>query len=263
MKYFFNQDINELIKTKKRIFLFLDYDGTLTPIVKNPYQAHLCPDIKKLLKKLSQNKNIVIGIISGRELSDVKKRVGINNLLYSGNHGLELYYKGKETLTEELDYKRYLRLLNPAKKELKKSLGHIEGVVFEDKRIIFAVHYRKIELKKAAAVKAIFKKTITPFLKDKKLKVSTGKRVLELRPNISCNKADAVHFFQNRLKKTGDEITIFIGDDLTDEDVFKKLKKPNLGIRIGRKSNSQAQYFLKNPQEIKQFLKTLKLKFTK
>lgn len=254
MKYFFNENIAGLVKTKKRIFLFLDYDGTLTPIVKNPHQAHLEQSVKELLKELSRNKNIIVGIISGRMLSDIKKRVGLDNLLYSGNHGLEFYYKGKDMLAKGLSRQRYLKLLNPVKKELKKALGSVGGVVFEDKKIIFAVHYRKIAANKAAYVKAVFKKAVGPFLKDKKLKVSTGKRVLELRPNISCSKAEAVRLFHSEFKKSKGEITIFIGDDLTDEDIFKILKKPDISIRVGKKLSSKAQYFLKNHKEVKKLL---------
>jgi len=254
MKYLFDENINSLIKSKKRIFLFLDYDGTLTPIVKDPRAAHLDNDAKNLLKELSRNKNFVIAVISGRKLGDIKKRVGLNNLLYSGNHGIELYYKGKNILAKNLDYGSYKKILMPAKEKLKRALRQIQGVVFEDKEIIFAVHYRKIAPEQAAKVKAIFKKATAPFLKSGKLKVSTGKRVMELRPNIACDKADSVDFFQKKLKKSKGEQTIFIGDDLTDEDVFKRLKKPDIGIRVGRKSASKARYFLKTAQEVKKFL---------
>jgi len=257
VKYLSKPRINKILAAKKRIFLFLDYDGTLTPIVQDPHAAHLDEATKKLLKKLSLNKNIVVSIISGRMLADIKKRVGLDDLFYSGNHGLEIYYKGCNILVKGLKYNYYAKLLALAKKELKKKLHCIKGVVFEDKKIILAVHYRKIQPKQAVWVKKAFKEATAPFLKDGKLKVTTGKRVLELRPSISCSKADAVDFFQKRLKKSKNDITIFIGDDLTDEDVFKKLKNPDIGVRVGPKASSRAKYFLKNAAEVKKFLRYL------
>lgn len=253
MKHISNQNIDKALKSGGRIFLFLDYDGTLTAIVKDPLAAHLNPTTKKLLRQLSKKKNLVLGIISGRSLADIKKRVGVNNILYAGNHGLELLFKGKKTYTQEALLKQCLPTLNLAKRDLKRVLAGTKGVVFEDKGIIFAVHYRKVK-KDLDRIRSIFKKIASPYLKNGKLKITTGKKVLEIRPNIPIDKFDAVNFFQKQLKKKANEITIFIGDDLTDEDVFKRLGKSDLGVRVGRKQNSFAKYFLKNPQEVEKLL---------
>jgi len=254
MKYFFDQDISKMLKTKKRMFLFLDYDGTLSPIVKDPSCAYLSNSVKKLLRQLSRKNNLVLGIISGRSLSDIKRRVGISSIVYSGNHGLEFYFRGKKILAEKLKSLHYLNTLKLAKKELKGALSSIEGVVFEDKGLIFTVHYRKVKPQRVRKIKVLFKKAITPFLLDKQLKVTEGKKVLEIRPNISCSKADAVNFFQRQFKKKKNEVTIFIGDDLTDEDVFRELKNPDIGIRVGRKLSSGAKYFLKSTKGVERLL---------
>ena len=253
MKYIFNQDIDKALKSKGRLFLFLDYDGTLTPIVKDPASAFLDSSAKKLLRQLSGKKNLVLGIISGRSLADIKKRVGVNNIFYAGNHGLEFLFKGKKTLAQESLLKQCLPTLNLAKRELKRALGGMRGVVLEDKGVIFAVHYRKVK-KELNRVKSAFKRIVSPYLRGKKLKITTGKKVLEIRPNIPINKFDAVNFLQRRLAKKKSEITIFIGDDLTDEDIFKKLAKSDLGIRVGRKKDSFAKYFLKTPKEVNKLL---------
>lgn len=259
MKYISIQSIEKILKAKGRFFLFLDYDGTLTPIVKDPSSAHLDSATKKLLRQLSKKKDLVLGIISGRSLVDIKKRVGINNILYSGNHGLELLSKGKKTYGQEALIKQCLPALSLVKKDLKRVLAEIKGVVFEDKGIIFAVHYRKV-VKGLSKVKSISRRAALPYLKNKKLKITIGKKVLEIRPNIATNKFDAIKFFQKQQNKKANEVTIFIGDDVTDEDVFKRLGKIDLGIRVGRKQNSSAKYFVKNSQEVQKFLSRL-LKF--
>ena len=253
MDYIFDQDLDKVLKNKGRLFLFLDYDGTLTPIVKDPASALLDSATKKLLRQLSGKKNLVLGIISGRSLADIKKRVGVNNIFYAGNHGLEFLFKGRKTFAQESLLKQCLPTLNLAKEELKRALAGTKGVVFEDKGVIFAVHYRRVK-KDLSRIKLIFKEVISPYLRGKKLKTTTGKKVLEIRPNISVNKFNAVNFLQKSLAKKKREITIFIGDDVTDEDIFKKLAKSDLGIRVGRKQNSFAKYFLKTPKEVNKLL---------
>ncbi|MFH1519398.1 MAG: trehalose-phosphatase [Candidatus Omnitrophota bacterium] len=260
MRYIFNQEITKVLKNKKRLFLFLDYDGTLAAIVRDPGKAKLTRYTRRLLRELTRQEKVVLGIISGRSLSDVKKRVGVNNIFYAGNHGLEILFKGKKILVKEALIKQCRLTLILAKKELRKALKGIKGVVFEDKGVIFAVHYRKVT-KGLARVKLIFRRVTAAYLGNRKLKLSAGKKVLEIRPNIAINKFDAVNFLQKRLKKQKDELTIFIGDDLTDEDVFKNLGCSDFGIRVGRKQGSRARYFLKNPQEVNKLLaKILKSK---
>ncbi len=238
----------------------MDYDGTLAAIVKDPEKAKLTSTTRRLLRELNRQREIVLGIISGRSLSDLKKRVGVNNIFYAGNHGLEILFKGKKILAKEALIKQCRLPLILAKKDLKKVLKGIKGVVFEDKGVMFAVHYRKVT-KGLRKVKLAFRRATAPFLRNNKLKVSAGKKVLEIRPNIAINKFDAVSFLQKKLKKKKDELTIFIGDDLTDEDVFKNLGPSDFGIRVGRKQGSRAKYFLKSPQEVNKLLtKILKSK---
>jgi trehalose-phosphatase len=244
VKYIFSQDIDKLLRTKKRIFLFLDFDGTLSPIVKNPDQAKLPKSSKALLKQLVKRKNLILGIISGRKLSDIRKRVGLKGIIYAGNHGLEMSFKAR---------KKPL-VLKSIKKGLSKAFKGVKGVILEDKGLVLAVHYRKVAANNVKKVKSAFYQIAAPWLKAKKIKLGKGKKVLEIKPNISFNKADALSLFQKKFKKQKGELTIFIGDDLTDEDIFKMLKKPDMAIRVGKTRASLAKYFLKDPQEVRKLL---------
>ena len=91
MDYIFSQfsKIKELL-SNKFILLLLDYDGTLTPIVETPSKAIIHKDTRELLQKLSRSSYCKIGIISGRKLEDIKNIVGIDSIIYAGNHGLEI-----------------------------------------------------------------------------------------------------------------------------------------------------------------------------
>ncbi|MCF7908046.1 MAG: trehalose-phosphatase [Candidatus Omnitrophica bacterium] len=245
--------LSKVLKSRKRVFIFFDYDGTLSPIVRNPHLARVPLSTKKSLKKLAGNRRFVVGIISGRSLRDVKKRVGLKDIFYAGGHGLEIEYKKKVLLNPKLQIKSRA-VIKKAKSQLAKSLNDIGGVVIEDKGAILAVHYRKVLLSKQRTVIKIFKETSKPFLKAKLLKIGSGKKVLELRPNIAFSKADSVQFFHKKLRKAKNDLTLFFGDDLTDEDVFKLLKDPDLGVRIGRSKSSKAKYYLANPRELTQLL---------
>jgi len=68
----------------------MDYDGTLTPIVERPELANLCEDTRWLLQALAQERRYTVSVISGRALSDLKNKVKIDGIIYSGNHGLEI-----------------------------------------------------------------------------------------------------------------------------------------------------------------------------
>lgn len=247
--------IAEAFQNKNRVFIFLDYDGTLAPIVREPKAAKLPSATKKTLRQLAGKKKFILGVVSGRLLSDIKKRLGLKNIVYAGSHGLEIEYKKKRLLPKDKLQTKSKLVLKKAKSQLAKNLKGISGVILEDKGLILAVHYRKVALTKQKRVVKIFKELSKPFLSTKLLKIGSGKKVLELRPNIAFTKADSVNFFHKKFKKTKNDLTLFFGDDLTDEDVFKILKKPDLGVRIGLNRSSQAKYYLSTPKQLSQYLR--------
>jgi len=89
----------------KGLFLFLDFDGTLSPLVSDPTQAVLLPGLKRTLTKLATYSTVRIMIISGRSLADLRKRVGIPGLIYAGNHGCEIFFKKRYLLRKGEKYK--------------------------------------------------------------------------------------------------------------------------------------------------------------
>ena len=254
MKHIFKTDFKQRIKKAKRILLFLDYDGTLSPIVKEPHQAHLSPATKKILKNLVLKKNIVLIVITGRSIVDIKKKVGLKNIMYAGNHGLQVLVKNKVVLTKPADLKLYLKILKKAKSVLRKKLEPIKSLIFEDKGLMFAVHYRNIKLKDVSSFKRMFKEAVKPFIETKKMKIGHGKKFFDLRPAASGNKGDAYLVFLKQLKKRKGDLKIFIGDDLTDEDIFKRICEPDMGIRVKRKKGSKAGYFLNNTRQVRELL---------
>jgi len=117
-----------------KYFLFLDYDGTLTPITKKPDLAVLSKKRRSILKKLAESSQIKVAIVSGRKLSDVKKLVGLNNLLYAGNHGFEIKGPGINVIHPKA--KKIKPVLKKISALLKKRLKNIEGAIIENKGLL-------------------------------------------------------------------------------------------------------------------------------
>jgi len=263
MKYLFTywDDIQKLI-AGKYVVLFLDYDGTLTPIVESPSKALISKQTKHLLKRLSANYRCKLAIISGRSLKDIKKRVGLKNIIYSGNHGLEI--EGPSIRFEVLFSFNYKTIIKQIKKELNKRLSPINGVLLEDKGFSLSLHYRLVDKKRIPFVKTTFDMVVSPYLNNK-IKIKTGKKVFEIMPAVEWDKGKVALWLLNKLKlHLGNRqiLPIYVGDDVTDEDAFKALKREGLTIFIGSPKKSNAKYYLKNTKEVFEFLKRLCSLFT-
>ncbi|MFC2047892.1 trehalose-phosphatase [Chloroflexota bacterium] len=252
------------VTVASHLLLLSDYDGTLTPIVSRPEEAVLAPEVREKLHALNKKPAFSVGIISGRSLPEVKSLVGIEGIYYAGNHGLEIEGPG-------------LKFVQPAAKaaqpkirnllrQLSAELANIEGVIIEDKGLSLSVHYRLVRKNEEEIVAHIFHQITSPWLRDSKIKVSSGKKVLEVRPPIDWHKGKAVETIMKETKTIlGGEgnLVIYLGDDTTDEDAFRIIHRPlGWSIFVGEDNpSSNADYFLNSTSEVMTFLsRLLKLK---
>lgn len=238
--------------------LFLDFDGTLTPIVETPAKARIPKQTRQLLKALSANPGCTLTIISGRHLKDVKKKVGLKNIIYSGNHGLEI--QGANIRFEAPVTSDYKIILQKIKNELGQMLSSVKGILLEDKGLSLALHYRLVNKKKAPFVRRAFYQVARPYLQRGKIKTETGKKVFEVRPAAEWDKGKAVLWVLSRQKsccRAKPVLPVYIGDDVTDENAFRALKNKGLTIFVGRPKKSCAEYYLRNTKEVSKFLKWL------
>ncbi|MBA4311284.1 MAG: trehalose-phosphatase [Chlorobiaceae bacterium] len=245
--------IQHRITTSNRTFLLFDYDGTLVPIKKQPSLSILPVKMRSLIAQLSILPNIFVGIVTGRSLYDIRNLVRIKNILYAANHGFQIHYK-KQTWTHA-DAKRVLPLLNKVDVVLAKSLTPIKGVLLENKGVTLSVHYRNVNPERVRRLKRVLKQIIQPY--DGMLKITTGKKVFEVRPCISWDKGQAILRILKMFRATDKSIIIFIGDDKTDEDAFKLLPSRAVTIRVGKNKSSNAKYFVRNTSEVRQFLENI------
>lgn len=249
--------ISETLRSRP-ISIFLDYDGTLAPIKRNPHKAAISKETKKLLLKLSRQKNCKLAIISGRALKDIKRFVGLKDVSYAGNHGLEVESIGLK-VKETIPFKTRT-LLEKIKGYFTEKLSAVKGARIEDKGLSMSVHYRQVSPSGVRMLKSIFKEAMQPFGEDERIRVDAGKKILEIRPQTGRNKGDIVLWFlaQQRLELNGEIPTpIYIGDDVTDEDAFRMLKDKGLTVFVGKSKRSEASYYLRNIKEVKDFLRRL------
>ncbi|XWS38527.1 hypothetical protein CRYUN_Cryun19dG0138900 [Craigia yunnanensis] len=259
----------------KKIAVFLDYDGTLSPIVDDPDRAFMPDAMRSAVRDVA--KYFPTAIISGRSRDKVYKLVGLTELYYAGSHGMDIM--GPVSHTESDDHPNCIRstdqqgkevnLFQPARefipmidevfKTLVDNTKDIEGAKVENHKFCASVHYRNVEEKNWSTIA----QCVHDILKDyPRLCLTHGRKVLEIRPVIDWNKGKAVEFLLESLglSDRDDVLPIYIGDDKTDEDAFKVLREGNRGYGILVSSvpkESKAFYSVKDPSEVKKFLKAL------
>ncbi|WPR75949.1 trehalose-phosphatase [Algoriphagus sp. NG3] len=247
---------NEIAKKLEgqRPILFLDYDGTLTPIVSNPEDAVLSPETKEIVQDLAEK--ITIALISGRDRKNVESLIGLPNVIYAGSHGFDI--TGPNGMEKQHEKGQdVLPALDEAERSLKDSLANISGVQVERKKYAIAVHYRNVEKEFVQQVKTAVSKEIE---KQPELKKGKGKKIRELKPDIDWHKGKALLWLLEELSSKTDQLfPVFIGDDITDEDAFQAIQDRGIGIIVGsHETETAASYSLENVEDVNLFLKELK-----
>jgi trehalose-phosphatase len=205
------------------LVLLLDIDGTLAPIAPRPELAVVPTATKQVLQRLAEIPDVEVVMITGRTAEDARRMVDIPGTWTIGNHGLELTTPGGETFTST-----ELRRFEPKVLEAQQMLGAIvratPGAILENKRWSLTVHYRMAE---PDLMPALFERSVA-VAKQLGFRVTEGKMVVELRPDIAVDKGTAAVALAERLDATRDSASLFsAGDDRTDEDTFRALRELN------------------------------------
>jgi len=261
MKYLFSawDELRPLCQ-KAALFLFMDYDGTLAPIAETPAEAKILPENKKILEELSNVPDIKLAIISGRAMGDIKSRVGLKNIIYAANHGLEI--DGPKIKFKSPIGPNFRKTIKSIYSGLKDRLAEVKGVLIEDKELSLSLHYRLVKKAEVPKVKAVSHELMIIPLVQKKLRVTSGKKVLEVRPRVEWDKGKVTLWLlarQQFAQGSKKVLPVYIGDDLTDEDAFKVLRNKGITIAVGKASGSYAQFYLEDAVEVGEFLKRIKI----
>lgn len=253
----------------KKIAMFLDYDGTLSPIVDDPDRALMSEAMRGTVRNVA--KYFPTAIISGRNRDKVYDLVGLTELYYAGSHGMDIM--GPVTNTNNVNSTdqqgKEVKLFQPAKmflpmidevfRTLVENTKGIKGAKVENHKFCASVHYRNVDEKNWSTIAQCVHDVLKGY---PRLRLTHGRKVLEVRPVIDWNKGKAVEFLLESLGLNGrdDVLSIYIGDDKTDEDAFKVLKKRNRGYGIlvsPVPKETSAFYSLREPAEVMEFLKAL------
>ena len=219
-----------------RPLLAFDFDGTLAPIVAKPDLARMPPGVVNRLRTLAER--LPVAIVTGREIADVRKRLGFEPKYIVGSHGAE-----SELLVQS---PTWLSALEAAREWLAPHREELEalGVLFEDKRSSIALHFRLARDRERAQHR------LEQILGDAgpALHVFGGKLVYNIVAARAPDKADAV---QAVVAQEGVAAAVFIGDDLNDEPVFQRAPAHWLTIKVGRTScHSKARFYLDSSREM-------------
>ena len=281
------EDFHELIGNRKPVVL-LDYDGTITPIVSDPDLAFLPEDMKGLLVNISSK--FTTAVVSGRSLSKIKSFVGIDSLYYAGSHGMDIQ---ASNLCRMQVGSEFLPILQTVFEQLSDMLSTISGALVENNVFALSVHYRNVL--EGDDVQKILQMIESIMASSPRLRLRHGKKVFEIRPDLSWDKGSAVlwllqHVIYNDInpRSSNDDVRdhffpIYIGDDMTDEDAFRALRLGSkcscsscsdhdavsshgavsdasfgLGILVSEEPRvSDASFSLQNPLEVQLFLARL------
>jgi trehalose 6-phosphate phosphatase len=246
--------------------VFYDFDGTLSEIVKDPDSARLSDGAADALTALSAR--CPVAILSGRDLADVRQRIGLPGIWYAGSHGFELTGPDGEHHQNE-EAAESVPVLAEAAAELADHLDHIPGVVVEHKRFGVAVHYRNAARDRvgevAAAVRSAAQRTA--------LRVTTGREVIELRPNVDWDKGKTLRWVLDYIADKTEQkdpsplLPIYLGDDITDEDAFDAVQDDGVAILVRHSDDGDrataAGYALDDPDRVRDFTERLARQLTR
>jgi trehalose-phosphatase len=233
----------------RRLALFFDYDGTLTPIVRRPELATLTDEMRSLLRDLA--KHVTVAVISGRDLADVRLMVGLDELYYAGSHGYDVAGPGGMRM-QQMNAEDHLPELDAAERELADRLREIDGAWIERKRFAIAVHFREADERDVDRIEQAVDEVRDAHAG---LRKKGGKKIFELQPDVPWDKGSAVCWLLEQLDLDGpDVLPVYVGDDVTDEDAFAALARRGVGIRVGPPGEpTLAAFQLRDTEDLEHF----------
>ncbi|CAL0319493.1 unnamed protein product [Lupinus luteus] len=259
----------------KKIIVFLDYDGTLSPIVNDPDRAFMSDEMRAAVSEIASY--FPTAIISGRSREKVKDFVKLNNLYYAGSHGMDIMappsmsvgssniehcdmsnsINGNEVAFQPA--KKFLPAIRELLRRLENEVKEIEGAKLEDNGFCISVHFRHVPEEDYGLLEEKVKCVLEM---NPQFHLTEGIKVMEIRPSIEWNKGNAVEYFLDTLglSSSSNILPVYIGDDRTDEDAFKVIRSRGQGYPIIVSSTpreTNAFYSLRDPSEVLIFLSRL------
>ena len=239
------------ITSARESMVFLDYDGTLSPIVSDPDAARLVDGAAEALELVAAA--CPVAVLSGRDLADVRSRIDMAGIWYAGSHGFELtgpdgtYHQNEEAAV-------FVPVLERAAAELSQTPGTDSGSAGRAQALC-----RRGALPRGRRERVGEIVSTTHKLGQRAgLRVTSGRMLVELRPDLDWDKGTTLAWIRDRIDPSGSLLPIYIGDDLTDEDAFDAVKFDGIGIVVGHDEDGDrktaAHFTLQSPDQVREFL---------
>lgn len=233
----------EALRRHRGLIVLSDFDGTLASLADQPRAARLPGAVRRLLIRLAQHPRVRVGIISGRSLGTLKRLVPVPNAAYAGCHGLEIAWRAARF--------RHPRavvlapLLRQVGRLLQRKTSRYSGVLVEPKGLTVCLHYRRADPRVVPALRSIVRQILGS---APSLELLAGKKALELRPRVTWGKGEAVRLLRGLLARSlrARALTLYLGDDETDEEAFRALAGRAICVSVGRR-RTRAAYRLRSP----------------
>lgn len=243
------KEIKKNRELEKSLLLMLDFDGTISPVVKLPENAIVPRPIIDMLCSLANF--CKVAIVSGRPMGFVLSKIKNAKFSYVGSHGLEYIINGQK---EEILLQKKVKIFLEDIKITLKQLGQkYQKLIVEEKPNSINLHYKFVKGSKLKSFLLEINEFLDKMEKSGKMRILRDKETIEILPNSACNKGFAI----KKLSKVfgANYVPVYVGDAKTDEDAFEALENNGITVRVGKSKNSRAKYFLKNQKEINKFLK--------
>jgi trehalose 6-phosphate phosphatase len=227
--------------------VFSDFDGTLAPIVNDPGQAEMSATLRDTLAALAGSPRVHVGIVSGRAMDDIKRRVGLPKLIYAGNHGFEISGAGIDFVEPTAAGLR--PELQSLARRMEIELRKVAGTRLENKGLTLSVHFREVKPELHDTVRDIVHRNVAAH-GDRFVDLK-GLMIREVRPQAPWGKGAAISWIKNRLRQPA-AVIVFVGDDITDEDAFASFPG-EIMVRVGTAGPSAANFHIENSTGVPDF----------
>jgi trehalose 6-phosphate phosphatase len=260
MQHLQPQAVAELIRTARgnQPFLLLcDFDGTLCEFTADPAAARLSTARRTLLERIAADARTTVGLVSGRRLEDVRLRSGLasDRIFLAGFHGFEIEGRGERFTHPDIGNAR--AHAHGIAAALEPFVAPVPGAFIEDKGLSIVLHFREASPEDRTTVTSTFDRVVQREVSVGHVRVMRGACMLEVLPNIDWNKGNAVAWIRDRASGGGPPLfTVYIGDDVTDEDAFRAVD--GHGLRIAASDRvTGADYVVDGPTAVEQILEEL------
>jgi trehalose-phosphatase len=237
-------------RAERHLLLLFDFDGTLCPFQPDPDAVYPEERIVRLLGSLASKANSTVGIISGRRLPDLRKRITVPGEVYiAGFHGLEIQSPYETFMHPEAAAATVT--MREIVERMQASLPSFPGVFIEDKVFSIALHFREA----TPAVRVM--EAARDGVADGRLRLLPGACVVELLPGAAWHKGSALQWIRERIERLhGPTFTVYVGDDVTDEDAFKAVGPEGMTISASERATG-AQFSVNGPEGVERLLHSL------